>query len=59
MKEIKTCEEILLKLSGLYYSMLPAKAVIKIGKKIAEEKENRKSQIQKELKAQIRRSDLK
>ena len=42
MKEIKTCEEIFLKLSGLYYSMLPAKAVIKVGKKIAEEKEKGK-----------------
>ena len=32
MKEIKTCEEIFLKLSGLYYSMLPVKAAIKISK---------------------------
>lgn len=37
MKEMKTCEEIFWKLSGVYYSMLPAKAAIKIGKKIAEE----------------------
>ena len=42
MKEIKTCEEIFLKLSGLYYSMLPVKAAIKISKKIAEEKEKGK-----------------
>ena len=35
MKEMKTCEEIFLKLSGLYYSMLPVKAAIKISKKIA------------------------
>lgn len=42
MKEIKTCEEIFLKLSGLYYSMLPAKAAIKISKKIAEKKNKEK-----------------
>ena len=42
MKEIKTCEEFFLKLSGLYYSMLPVKAAIKISKKIEEEKEKGK-----------------
>lgn len=38
MKEIKTCEEIFLKLSGLYYTMLPVKAAIKIGKEVSERK---------------------
>ncbi len=56
MKEMRTCEEIFLKLSGLYYSMLPVKGAIKISKKIAEEKEKGKQKTtgQKKAKAQIK-----